>query len=95
MQNEVKQQETHKAHLPFLMFLCIAPTMEGFFVSSGVLRTVIRSVLSRGLSDRFGRSRNLDLAAILLWISARKRSRADEHTHAESFKAGISIRTAF
>ena len=48
----------------------LTPAMEGFFVSSGLLGAVIGSALSGWLSDRFGRSRNLLLAAILLWVSA-------------------------
>ena len=48
----------------------LSPGMEGFFVSSGLLGAVIGSGLAGWLGDRFGRSRNLFLAAMLLWISA-------------------------
>ena len=48
----------------------LSPFMEGFFVSSGLLGAVIGSGLAGWLSDRYGRSRNLVLAAILLWGSA-------------------------
>ena len=48
----------------------LSPTMEGFFVSSGLLGAVIGSALAGWLSDRFGRCRNLLLAATLLWASA-------------------------
>lgn len=48
----------------------LSPGLEGFFVSSGLLGAVIGSGLAGWLSDRFGRSRNLVLAAILLWLSA-------------------------
>jgi MFS transporter, SP family, arabinose:H+ symporter len=48
----------------------LPPLLEGFFVSSGLLGAVIGSGLAGWLGDRFGRSRNLVLAAILLWISA-------------------------
>ena len=44
--------------------------MEGFFVSSGLFGAVIGSALAGWLSDRFGRSRNLLAAAVLLWLSA-------------------------
>ena len=44
----------------------LSPAMEGFFVSSGLLGAVIGSGVAGWLSDRFGRSRNLVLAAILL-----------------------------
>jgi sugar porter (SP) family MFS transporter len=44
--------------------------LEGFFVSSGLLGAVIGSALAGWLGDRFGRRRNLVLAAILLWVSA-------------------------
>lgn len=44
--------------------------MEGFFVSSGLLGAVIGSGLAGWLADRFGRSRNLLLAAVLLAVSA-------------------------
>lgn len=91
--------ELHKAHLPFLTFICIAsalggllwgfdaivisgtislvkaqftltPVMEGFFVSSGLLGAVFGSAASGWLSDRFGRSRNLFFAALLMLLSA-------------------------
>jgi sugar porter (SP) family MFS transporter len=48
----------------------LTPLWEGFFVSSGLFGAVIGSGLAGWLGDRFGRSRNLVLAAILLWISA-------------------------
>jgi len=48
----------------------LSPALEGFFVSSGLLGAVIGSGLAGWLSDRFGRSRNLVLAAVLLWGSA-------------------------
>ena len=44
--------------------------LEGLFVSSGLVGAVIGSALAGWLSDRFGRSRNLILAAALLLISA-------------------------
>ncbi len=44
--------------------------MEGLFVSSGLIGAVIGSALAGWLSDRFGRSRNLVLAAALMFISA-------------------------
>jgi len=99
MNNESKQLNIHKPHLPFLVFICVAsalggllwgfdaivisgtispvklqfalsPAMEGFFVSSGLLGAVFGSGLSGWLSDRFGRSRNLLLAAVLMLLSA-------------------------
>lgn len=48
----------------------LSPSMEGFFVSSGLLGAVFGSGLSGWLSDRFGRSRNLLFAAILMMLSA-------------------------
>jgi sugar porter (SP) family MFS transporter len=48
----------------------LSPALEGFFVSSGLLGAVIGSALAGWLSDRFGRRRNLFLAAVLLWVSA-------------------------
>jgi len=48
----------------------LPPLLEGFYVSSGLLGAVIGSGLAGWLGDRFGRSRNLVVAAILLWISA-------------------------
>lgn len=48
----------------------LSPGWEGFFVSSGLLGAVFGSALSGWLSDRFGRSRNLVLAAVLMWLSA-------------------------
>jgi len=91
----------HKAHLPFLVFICITsalggllwgfdaivisgtipavtgqfalelkPLVQGLYVSSGLFGAVIGSALAGWLADRFGRSRNLVLAAILLWLSA-------------------------
>jgi sugar porter (SP) family MFS transporter len=48
----------------------LSPLMEGFFVSSGLLGAVIGSGLAGWLADRFGRSRNLLLAAVLMWLSA-------------------------
>ena len=44
--------------------------MEGFFVSSGLIGAVMGSALAGWLSDKFGRSRNLALAAALMLISA-------------------------
>jgi sugar porter (SP) family MFS transporter len=55
----------------------LSPAMEGFFVSSGLLGAVIGSGLAGWLADRFGRSRNLVLAAVLLWLSALGSSFAD------------------
>ena len=48
----------------------LSSMLKGFFVSSGLLGAVIGSGLAGRLSDKFGRSRNLAAAAILLWISA-------------------------
>ena len=48
----------------------LSPLLEGFFVSSGLLGAVIGSGLAGWLSDKFGRRRNLLLAAVLLWLSA-------------------------
>jgi len=48
----------------------LTPALEGFFVSSGLLGAVIGSGIAGWLSDKFGRSRNLVLAAVLLWLSA-------------------------
>jgi len=48
----------------------LSPVMEGFFVSSGLLGAVFGSGLSGWLSDKFGRSRNLLLAAVLMLLSA-------------------------
>lgn len=48
----------------------LSPALEGFYVSSGLLGAVIGSALAGWLSDRFGRCRNLILAAVLLWLSA-------------------------
>ncbi len=48
----------------------IAAFMEGLFVSSGLIGAVIGAALAGFLSDRFGRSRNLVLAAVLMLISA-------------------------
>ncbi len=48
----------------------LSPALEGFFVSSGLLGAVIGSALAGWLSDRFGRRRNLVLAAVLLCLSA-------------------------
>ena len=48
----------------------LSPVLEGFFVSSGLLGAVIGSGLAGWLSDKFGRSRNLVLAAVMLWLSA-------------------------
>jgi len=55
---------------PVKDLFALSPAMEGFFVSSGLLGAVIGSGLAGILSDRFGRSRNLLLAALLLWLSA-------------------------
>jgi len=99
MQSQLTHKKIHRAHLPFLTYICVASalgglvwgfdaivisgtinpviqlfnlssTMEGFFVSSGLLGAVIGSALAGWLSDRFGRSRNLLAAAILLLLSA-------------------------
>lgn len=48
----------------------LGAAMEGFFVSSGLLGAVIGSGLAGWLADRFGRSRNLVFAAVLMWVSA-------------------------
>lgn len=48
----------------------LSPALEGFFVSSGLLGAVNGSALAGWLSDRFGRSRNLVLAAVLLWVAS-------------------------
>jgi len=48
----------------------LSPTMEGFFVSSGLLGAVFGSGLSGWLSNKFGRSRNLLFAAVLMLLSA-------------------------
>jgi len=48
----------------------LSPAMEGFFVSSGLLGAVCGSGLSGWLSDKFGRSRNLLFAAVLMLLSA-------------------------
>lgn len=48
----------------------LTASLEGFFVSSGLLGAMIGSAAAGWLSARFGRSRNLLLAALLLWISA-------------------------
>jgi len=48
----------------------LMPALEGFYVSSGLLGAVIGSALAGWLCDRYGRSRNLVLAALLLWICA-------------------------
>ena len=48
----------------------LSPAMEGFFVSSGLLGAVIGSGIAGWLSERFGRSRNLVLAAALMLLSA-------------------------
>lgn len=48
----------------------LSPSMEGFFVSSSLLGAVFGSALAGWLSDLFGRSRSLVLAAVLMWISA-------------------------
>jgi len=55
---------------PVKLQFALSPAMEGFFVSSGLLGAVIGSGLAGWLSDKFGRSRNLLLAAVLLWLSA-------------------------
>jgi sugar porter (SP) family MFS transporter len=44
--------------------------LEGLFVSSGLIGAVMGSALAGWLSDRFGRSRNLVLAAALMLVSA-------------------------
>lgn len=48
----------------------LTPLMEGFFVGSGLLGAIIGSAVAGWSGDRFGRARNLVLAAALLWISA-------------------------
>lgn len=48
----------------------LAPHLEGFFVSSGLLGAVIGSGVAGWLADRYGRRRNLLWAAALLWASA-------------------------
>jgi len=48
----------------------LMPALEGFYVSSGLLGAVIGSALAGWLCDCYGRSRNLVLAALLLWICA-------------------------
>ena len=48
----------------------LSPAMEGFFVSSGLIGAVMGSAVAGWLSDIFGRSRNLALAASLMLISA-------------------------
>ena len=99
MHTEISYSESHKSHLPFLIFISVtsalggllwgfdaivisgtinpvkakfalSPLLEGFFVSSGLLGAVMGSGAAGWLSDKFGRSRNLVLAAVLLWVSA-------------------------
>jgi len=48
----------------------LSPAMEGFFVSSGLIGAVMGSALAGWLSNRFGRCRNLALAAALMLVSA-------------------------
>jgi SP family arabinose:H+ symporter-like MFS transporter len=48
----------------------LSSTMEGFFVSSGLLGAIIGSAMAGLMADRFGRVRNLILAAVLMWLSA-------------------------
>jgi sugar porter (SP) family MFS transporter len=48
----------------------LSPAMEGLFVSSGLIGAVIGSGLAGWLGDRFGRRRNLVLAAFLMLLSA-------------------------
>jgi len=55
---------------PVKLKFALTPGWEGFFVSSGLLGAVIGSGLAGWLSDKFGRSRNLVLAAVLMWLSA-------------------------
>ena len=55
---------------PVKELFALSSGMEGMFVSSGLFGAVIGSAVAGWLSDRFGRSRNLVLAAILLWLSA-------------------------
>ena len=55
---------------PVKMQFALSPAMEGFFVSSGLLGAVFGSGLSGWLSDKFGRSRNLLFAALLMLLSA-------------------------
>ena len=55
---------------PVKLQFALSPAMEGFFVSSGLLGAVFGSALSGWLSDKFGRSRNLLFAAILMLLSA-------------------------
>ncbi|MBT3194383.1 MAG: sugar porter family MFS transporter [Verrucomicrobia bacterium] len=55
---------------PVKLKFALTPGWEGFFVSSGLLGAVIGSGIAGWLSDKFGRSRNLVVAAVLLWVSA-------------------------
>lgn len=48
----------------------LGPNLEGFFVSSGLLGAVFGSGLSGWVSDRFGRSKCLVSAALLMLLSA-------------------------
>ncbi len=48
----------------------LSTIMEGFFVSSGILGAIIGSAMAGLLADKFGRARNLLLAAVLMWLSA-------------------------
>lgn len=48
----------------------LSSTLEGLFVSSGLIGAVMGSAAGGWLSDRLGRSRNLVLAAMLLLLSA-------------------------
>ncbi len=95
----MNDQVEQKAHLPFLLYICIASalggflwgfdaivisgtiqsvkdqfqlssTLEGLFVSSGLIGAVIGSALAGWLSDRKGRSLSLVFAATLMLVSA-------------------------
>ncbi len=55
---------------PVKKLFSLSPGWEGFFVSSGLIGSVMGSALAGHLSDRLGRSRNLALAALLMLISA-------------------------
>ena len=48
----------------------LSPGMEGFFVSSGLIGAVMGSAIAGWLSDKYGRSRNLAIAAALMLVSA-------------------------
>ncbi len=46
------------------------PWQEGFFVSSAVVGAIAGTALAGKLSDKYGRKKNLFLAALILFISA-------------------------